>query len=154
MLGRRTPDIRRENRQDWAPREIFDLLDTFWRDSFAPSLLGDGKQGLEFPAVNVSEDENNINVKAELPGMEAKDVDICLQENNLILRGEKKFEDEENKENYYRIERSYGQFYRNIPLSAQIDENNVKAKMNNGVLEITLPKKEPATGTKKIEIES
>ncbi|MFW6414999.1 MAG: Hsp20/alpha crystallin family protein, partial [Thermodesulfobacteriota bacterium] len=62
--------------------------------------------------------------------------------------------DEENKENYYRIERSYGQFYRTIPLSTQVEEENVKAKMNNGILQITLPKKEPASGTKKIEIES
>jgi len=154
MLGRRTPDIRREDRQEWAPREILELLDNFWRDAFAPNLWGNGSDILNFPAINVSEDEKNINVKAELPGMEAKDVDISLQDNNLILKGEKKFEDEENKKNYYRIERSYGQFYRTIPLSAQVDENNVKAKMNNGILEITLPKKEPATGAKKIEIES
>ncbi len=152
MLGRMTPDIKRDERRSWSPRELFDVFDNMLREPFGTNLL-EGSS-LDFPAVNVSEDENNINVKAELPGMEAQDVDISLQNENLILKGEKKFEDEENKENYYRIERSYGQFYRTIPLSTQVDENNVKAKMNNGILEITLPKKEPASGTKKIEIES
>ena len=152
MLGRRTPDIRRDEKRAWSPSELFDVFDTFLREPFGPNLLG--RETMQYPVVNVSEDENNINVKAELPGMDAKDVNISLQNDNLILQGEKKFEDEKNEENYYRIERSYGQFYRAIPLSAQVDENNVKAKMNNGVLEITLPKKEPASGTKKIEIES
>ena len=152
MIGRRTPDIRRDDRRSWSPSELFDVFDTFLREPFGSNLMGN--ETWQFPAVNVSEDENNINVKAELPGMEAKDVDISLQNDNLILKGEKKFEDEQNQGNYYRVERSYGQFYRTLPLSAQVDENKVKAKMNNGVLEITLPKKEPASGSKKIEIES
>lgn len=152
MLRRRTPDIPREERQNWTPRDLFDFFDTLWNQPLSQSFFN--REGLEFPAVNVGEDEKNINVKAELPGMEAKDVDISLQNNNLILQGEKKFEDEQNRDNYYKVERSYGQFYRTIPLSTEVDESNVKAKMNNGVLEITLPKKEPASGTKKIEIES
>lgn len=152
MFRRRIPDISRLERQNWTPRDLFDFFDTLWNQALSQGFFNKGNWDL--PAVNVGEDEKNINVKAELPGMEAKDVDISLQNNNLILQGEKKFEDEQNRHNYYKVERSYGQFYRTVPLSTEVEESNVKAKMNNGVLEITLPKKEPASGTKKIEIES
>jgi HSP20 family protein len=71
----------------------------------------------------------------------------------LIIKGEKKFEEEEKKENYHRIERSYGSFYRALPLTAEVKEEAIKAKYDKGILTITLPKAEP-TKAKKIEIQS
>ena len=130
------------------PASLFDMMDELWR---MPMETGLGQ--MEYPAVNISEDERNITVEAELPGMDKKDVDISLQNNMLILQGEKNFEDEQKQENYQRIERSYGAFYRTIPLSSSVDEDNVKASFKNGILTITLPKKSVEQG-KKIAIES
>lgn len=139
-----------QNTMDTPRRQtsMFDLMDDLWR---MPFETGPGQ--MEFPAVNISEDEKNITVEAELPGMDSKDVDISLQNNMLVLQGEKKFEDEKKEDNYKRIERSYGAFYRTIPLSASVDEDKVKATFKNGVLNITLPKKNVEQG-KKISIES
>ena len=130
------------------PRSMFDLMEDLWRAPFE-STLGQ----MEYPAVNISEDDRHITVEAELPGMESKDIDISLQNNMLVLQGEKKFEDEQNQGNYQRIERSYGSFSRTIPLSSSVDEDNVKASFKNGILTVTLPKQEKAQG-KKIAIES
>lgn len=129
-------------------RSMFDLVDELWRTPFE-SALGQ----VEYPAVNVSEDEKNITVEAELPGMDSKDIDISLQNNMLLLQGEKKFEDEKKEGNYHRIERSYGSFSRTIPLSSSVDQDKVKASFKNGVLTVTLPKQEVERG-KKITIES
>jgi HSP20 family protein len=107
----------------------------------------------EFPAINMKEGDKEVSVQAELPGMEAKDLDISVQNGNLVLQGEKRFEDEENREDYQRVERAYGSFYRVVPLPTEVDEDNVKASFKNGVLEVKLPKTAPRQG-KKIEIES
>ena len=130
------------------PRSVLDLMEDLW--SAAPEA---GWGQMEFPAVNISEDEKAISVKAELPGMESKDIEISLRNNMLVLQGEKRFEDEQNRGSYKRIERSYGSFYRTIPLSSSVDQEGIKASFRNGVLDITLPKKEAEMG-KKIEIES
>jgi HSP20 family protein len=131
-----------------TPRTMFDLMEDLWRTPFETAL---GQ--MEYPAVNISEDDKNITVEAELPGMDSKDIDISLQNNMLVLQGEKKFEDEQSQGNYQRIERSYGSFSRTIPLSSSVDEDNVKASFKNGILTVTLPKQEKAQG-KKIAIES
>lgn len=130
------------------PRTMFDLMEDLWR---TPMETGLGQ--MEYPAVNISEDDKNITVEAELPGMDSKDIDISLQNNMLVLQGEKRFEDEQTQGNYQRIERSYGAFSRTIPLSSSVDEDNVKASFKNGILSVTLPKREAAQG-KKIAIES
>jgi HSP20 family protein len=127
---------------------MFDLMEDLWRTPFETAL---GQ--MEYPAVNVSEDDRNITVEAELPGMDSNDIDISLQNNMLVLQGEKRFEDEQKQGNYQRIERSYGSFSRTIPLSSSVDEDNVKASFKNGILTVTLPKQEKAQG-KKIAIES
>ncbi|MEF8822963.1 MAG: Hsp20/alpha crystallin family protein, partial [Desulfohalobiaceae bacterium] len=126
-----------------SPRTMFDLMEDLWR---TPLETGLGQ--MEYPAVNISEDDRNITVEAELPGMDSKDIDISLQNNMLVLQGEKKFEDERNEGNYQRIERSYGAFSRTIPLSSSVDEDNVKASFKNGILTVTLPKQEKAQGKK------
>jgi len=130
------------------PRTMFDLMEDLFQTPFET-----GMGRMEYPAVNISEDDQNITVEAELPGMESKDIDISLQNNMLVLQGEKRFEDEQSQGNYQRIERSYGAFSRTIPLSSSVDEDNVKASFKNGILTVTLPKQEKARG-KKIAIES
>jgi len=149
MLRRFLPDIRRRSMDAQRPSSVLDLMESFWRQP----LSFEGLRDMEFPAVNVSENDKEVKVKAELPGMESKDIDISLWNNNLVLQGEKKFENEERGDNYHRIEHSYGSFYRVIPLPAEVDEAKIKAKYKRGVLEVTLPKSEEAKA-KKIEIQS
>ena len=120
------------------PRDIFDLMDNFW----APAETPFGFRG--FPSVDVSETQKNVIVKAELPGMDAKDVDLSIEKGTLVIRGEKKQESEEKDENYHRVERSYGSFHRSIPLPCKCDPDKVKAKYKNGVLTVTLPKDKDA----------
>jgi len=133
-------------------KSVFDLIDDLWRSPLETSLAQTMGQ-MEYPALNVSEDEKNITVEAELPGMESKDIDISLQNNMLVLQGEKRFEDEKKEGNYHRIERSYGSFSRTIPLSSSVDEDKAKASFKKGVLTVTLPKQGVEQG-KKISIES
>ena len=94
------------------------------------------------PAVDIFETEGEIVVKAELPGMERKDITLHLENNVLSLRGERKFEKETKDENYHRIERSYGAFSRSFAIPATVDEEKITADYKDGVLKIVLPKKE------------
>jgi HSP20 family protein len=96
------------------------------------------------PAVDIYEQENNIVLKAELPGVDPKDVDIRLENNTLTLRGERKFDNEVKKENYHRVERAYGAFTRSFTLPTVVDQNSIKAEFKDGVLRVTLPKREEA----------
>lgn len=96
------------------------------------------------PAVNVFEDEHTIKIDAELPGIEEKDIDVSLENNVLTISGERKLENEEKKENFHRIERSYGRFTRSFTLPPTVETENVNAEFNNGLLKITLNKKEEA----------
>lgn len=128
-------------------RDIFDLMDSFWSGHEPPFPV----RG--YPSVDVSETEKNVLVKAELPGLEPKDVDLTIERDTLILRGEKKQESEEKNENYHRVERSYGSFHRSIPLPVKVDAEKVKAKFKNGVLTVTLPKDKSAR-PRRVSIES
>jgi HSP20 family protein len=96
------------------------------------------------PAVNIYEDEHTIHIDAELPGMEEKDIDVSLENNMLTISGERKLENEEKKENFHRIERSYGRFTRSFTLPPTVDSEHVNAEFNNGVLRVSLNKKEEA----------
>ncbi|HST78378.1 MAG TPA: Hsp20/alpha crystallin family protein [Verrucomicrobiae bacterium] len=96
------------------------------------------------PAVNVFEDEHTIKIEAELPGIDEKDIDISLENNVLTISGERKLENEDKKENFHRIERSYGRFTRSFTLPPTVETENVNAEFNNGLLNITLKKKEEA----------
>lgn len=119
------------------------LNQPFFR-GFAPS----GEQSLTAanftPAVNVYEDDRTINIEADLPGIQEKDIDISLENNVLTISGERKLENEEKKENFHRIERSYGRFTRSFTLPNTVDTENVNAAFDNGVLKITLNKREEA----------
>src|SRR5262245_12903275 len=96
------------------------------------------------PAVDILEGENEIVIKAELPGMNEKDIVVSLDNNVLTLRGDRHFEKDVKKENYHRMERTYGTFFRSFTLPAFVDVANVKAEYKDGLLKIALPKKETA----------
>jgi len=96
------------------------------------------------PRVNISEDANAIYVHAELPGLTKEDVKVTVKDNTLILRGEKKHEEKQEGRKYFRIEQRYGEFTRQFSLPENVKEEEVKASFANGILEINIPKKEPA----------
>jgi HSP20 family protein len=96
------------------------------------------------PAVDVSEDGQNFVVHAELPGIKQEDIDIELENNVLTLKGQRKFERKDEKENYHFVERSYGSFYRSFTLPRNVDPNGIQANFGDGVLTISIPKAEEA----------
>jgi HSP20 family protein len=132
---------------EWRPfREITRLrreMDRLWEDYF-----GSGRRGLqplqaEFaPAVDVKETADAVVVKAEVPGMDAKDINISVMGDVLTIKGEKKSEREEKEENYHLVERTYGSFSRSMVLPAAMDLDKIEAKYDKGVLTVTCPKKE------------
>ncbi|KPK30741.1 MAG: molecular chaperone [Nitrospira bacterium SG8_3] len=141
----------RERRQlDRFRSEMDGLFDRFfdWRP-FDLSI----RKSEWMPAVDVSETPKQIVVKAEIPGMEAKDIDILLNGRVLTLKGEKKTEQEEKEENYHKVERSYGAFSRSFELPADVDANKVKTSYKDGVLKLSLPKTKEQS-VKKIEIKT
>lgn len=92
------------------------------------------------PSVDVKEDDNNYIFLADLPGVNAKDIDVSVEDGALTIKGERKTESKEEKEGYRRIERSHGNFYRRFSLPDTADTGKVTAETNNGVLEIKIPK--------------
>jgi HSP20 family protein len=100
------------------------------------------------PVVDVAETENDIVVKAEIPGIDPKDIDVSITGDKLTLKGEKKEEKENTGKCYHRVESSYGSFKRVITLPASVDVDKVAAEGKNGILEITLPKKEESKAKK------
>jgi HSP20 family protein len=103
------------------------------------------------PAVDIFEDNNEIVVKADLPGVKQDDIDIEMTGETLTIKGERKFEDTQRKDNYVRVERSYGAFQRSFTIGIPVDQDKVRAAFNSGVLEVRLPKSE-ATRPKKIQV--
>ena len=93
------------------------------------------------PAVDIYETESEIQVQAELPGVDRKDISLNLEKNILTLKGERHFEKETTQENYHRIERAYGGFSRSFSIPAIVDEEKIRAEYKEGVLKISLPKK-------------
>ena len=96
------------------------------------------------PAVDVYEDEHNVTLKIEVPGIEEKDIDVRIENNTLTVHGERKIEKEEKEENYRRVERQYGSFTRTFNLPPTVDAEKVQADYDKGVLKVTLPKKAEA----------
>lgn len=99
------------------------------------------------PTVDVSETKDALTVKAELPGVDQKDIAVSLLEGMLTIKGEKHAETEDKEERHHRIERSYGAFYRSVPLPATVEPEKVTATFKDGVVTITLPKAAAAKGT-------
>ena len=130
--------------RNWEP---FNLLKEF-NDSFIDNRVDSPWS----PSVNIAENEDGYLLTAELPGVNKEDIDIDLKDNTLTLKGEKKAEKKEEKENYIRVERSYGKFKRSFYVSDDIDVSKVDANFKDGVLKIKLVKKEEAK-PKQIKVE-
>lgn len=124
-------------------REMDRLFDRFWEGDLSqlPSM------GEWAPALDVSETKDAVMVKAEVPGMDPKEIQLSLQDQFLTLKGEKKQEKEEKDEHYYRAERSYGAFVRTVRLPATVDGSKVTAGFKNGLLTVSFPKAPTAKGT-------
>ena len=145
------PELRKRSHELDRPVGIADLMEEFWRSPFGSSLPSQFFGGASYPSLDVSEDEKNVLVSAELPGVKEEDLDIRIAGGMLTIKGEKRFEEEKKEENYHRIERSYGSFSRSLRLPAPVKEDEVKATFKDGVLKLTLPKSAEG-GAKKIKI--
>lgn len=142
-------------------REQLDrLFNEFWSE-FPASGVGSGltrfenRLGTFIPSIEVSEDKEHVKVQAELPGLNEHDIHLTLTANGeqLILKGEKKFEDERKEDSFYRSERAYGSFQRVIALPARVNAEKVNATFKDGVLSVRLAKlPESETGTRQIRI--
>ncbi|MBU6420372.1 MAG: Hsp20/alpha crystallin family protein [Proteobacteria bacterium] len=131
--------------------ELDRVFDRFNQD-FAPWNMF-GSNSLKWPSVDIAEDEKKYSVTAELPGLAAADVDVSVDGNMLIIKGEKRNETKADEKNYHLTERSYGAFQRLFSLPESVDRNAINAAVDKGVLTVTLPKlasKEAAP--KKIEV--
>ncbi len=133
----------------WGPfkemERMRNEMDRLW-ESFMEGKPGRRTEEISrwVPSLDLSETKDSYIVKAEIPGMEPKDIDISLQADLLTIRGEKKQEKEEKEENYHFIERSYGSFSRSIRLPQEIKGNKIKASYKEGILKVILPKSEEA----------
>jgi HSP20 family protein len=119
-------------------------MDKMWNRFFGEWPGPESFRGEWAPSLDVSETKDNVVVKAEVPGMEPKDIDISLTNDVLTIKGTREQEKEEKEENYHRIERSYGSFSRSVRLPREVHSDKIKASYKNGVLKITLPKSEAA----------
>lgn len=117
-------------------------IDEFFHPLFTrfPRLSGE----VTFARVDISEDKDNIYVEADLPGLEQKDIRVTIKEDSLYISGKKEQSKEEKNKNYYRLERSSRNFYRELVLPQRVDSSKVKATYKNGALKLILPKKEEA----------
>jgi len=141
----------------WDPfSELLSLQDEFnkvFNDKLSKRYSGEGiSQNTVAPVVDIYEDENKLTIEAELPGLSQKNIDVKVENNTLIIKGEKKFEKEDKKDNYHRIERFYGTFQRSFLLPETVDSEKIKAEYKNGVLDISIPKK-PEVKPKQVKIE-
>src|SRR3981081_3503539 len=122
-----------------------DRMNRLFRDPRGPEGHDESLTTTAFaPPVDVYEDEHNITLKIEVPGIDEKDIDVRLETNPLTVRGERKFEKEEKEENYRRVERQYGSFTRTFTLPSTVDPEKVEANYDKGVLKVRLAKKAEA----------
>ena len=124
-------------------KEMDQLLDSMWREDVPESALS----GSWTPKLDLSETKDQIVVRAEVPGLDPGDLRVEYRDGLLTLRGEKKREQEQKNERFYRMERTYGAFVRSIRLPAAADAKKVSAAFKQGVLVVTLPKVPEAVGT-------
>ena len=143
----------------WAPTQSLATLQDEMNDLFRSFFGGNGDRlgrVMEFvPALDVIENKDDFTVKMDVPGIDAKDIEVKLEGDTLFVRGEKKFEKEEKGKNFQRMERSYGSFNRTVEFPIPVKADAIKAVCKNGVLEMTIPKSEHAKAKEvKIEVKS
>lgn len=122
--------------------EFESLMEDFFRERWPRRAFDETSSW--FPRVDIAEDEDNITVTADIPGMKKDDIKITLTDNTLTISGEKKIKRDEKKENYHRVERICGTFSRSFFIPSSVDSEKISASYKDGVLKITLPKKEEA----------
>ena len=133
----------------WEPfRDLLTTQDRFnhlFNETFSRFFDG-GESGSRSwaPAVDIYETDQDVVLKAELPGVDPKDVEIRVEDGTLYLKGQRKFENEVKEENYHRVERSYGSFTRSFALPSSVNSEKAKAEYKDGLLTLTLPKREEA----------
>jgi HSP20 family protein len=129
----------------WGEMEALEgRFNRFFNEAFFPkAMLGD-ESGLAHwnPRVDIYDNDNAFVIKAELPGVEKKDIEVDLKDHVLTLKGERSYENEVKEENYYRKERSFGKFHRAFSLPADLDPDKIKADFKDGILKIDIPKPE------------
>jgi len=130
----------------WEPfrglNSLQEQVNRLFEDSFARTRSGQAKLASWAPAVDIYETENELVVKADLPDVQEKDIDVRVENNTLTIRGERKFSNEVHEDNYLRIERAYGTFTRSFSLPNTVDTEAIKAEYRNGVLSVRMPKRE------------
>ena len=139
----------------WDPfREVVALqnrVNSLFRDFNEGAADSPLTTGSFIPAVDIYEDEKTVVLKLEVPGIEEKDLDVSVENNTLTVKGERKFAQEEKEENFHRIERRYGSFYRALTLPTTVDTENVAASYTAGVLKLEI-KKKPEAQPKQIKV--
>ena len=136
----------------WEPfREFSTMQDRMnrmnrlFRESYNPEVADDSLTTTSFaPPVDIYEDEHNITLKLEVPGIDEKDIDVSVENSTLTVHGERKIEKEEKEENFRRIERQYGSFTRSFTLPSSVDSGQVSAHYDKGILKIKVAKKAEA----------
>jgi HSP20 family protein len=122
-----------------SDRFFEDFLDSGYWSSLSPRCI---VTGVPVPNVDIFEKNGSLVVKADIPGVEKDNINISITKDTLIIKGEVRKEAELKEENYYSLERRYGNFTRTIPITYAVDTDKAKANYKNGVLEIVLPKRE------------
>ena len=142
-----------ESSPDRSAVDLWREMDTVFDRFFSDMRWPDRAMTSQFvPALDVSENDGEFVVKAELPGIDPKEVDINLTGNLLTIKGEKRHEEEKTEDGFHRVERSYGTFSRSFQLPCEVEEDKIEAHYKNGVLDLRLPKAESAK-RKSIKIE-
>ncbi|MGA7145359.1 MAG: Hsp20/alpha crystallin family protein [Desulfobacterales bacterium] len=132
----------------WNPmREMFNVrrqMNHWFDDAFSPMARDDAKLSLWdwHPVVDVYDNDENIVIKAELPGIDKKDINIDVKDGVLTLKGDRSWDNEVKKDKYYRRERSFGRFERAFQLPVDVDPGKISADYNDGILKISIPKPE------------
>ena len=128
-----------------AMQDRFNRMNRIFRESFSPEAPDEALTTTNYaPPVDIYEDERNITLKLEVPGIDEKDIDVRIENTTLTVHGERKIEKEEKEENFRRVERQYGEFTRSFTLPSSVDPGQVSAHYDKGVLKINLAKKAEA----------
>src|SRR5207302_819960 len=131
-----------------AVQDRMNRMNRLFRESYSPEGPEEALTTTSFaPPVDIYEDEHNITLKIEVPGIDEKDIDVRIESNTLIVHGERKIEKEEKEENFRRVERQYGSFTRSFTLPSSVEPGQVSARCDKGVLKINLAKKAEAKHT-------
>ena len=128
--------------QSRGSTSLQDQVNRLFEDNFIRDLSGQADLATWAPPVDIYETEHELVVKADLPDLQDKDIDVRVENNTLTIRGERKFEKDVNEDNYLRIERAYGSFTRSFSLPNTVSPENIRAEYRNGVLTLHLAKRE------------